>query len=242
MDESHVLVQPADAVYCEVGHQDGQEIEGSDDTLFESEKSESLSMKVQISDNMNEGGLVSSGSGSAVEEGDTSVKNKKFKQSENVASGNSEHQTSSPELPHKLPARSRQEVITSDEGSDENMEGVHTNMFGVKYGMWFDVSIEGKSAMDREEEDWGGKLEFGFSDNSFPKDIEDYFLLMEDECSTHSHNCGGRVSGVVFNMRNSVLKPPSYDPRNIVDLVDKYSDAHIIDSGWREVDTEEWVT
>ena len=29
---------------------------------------------------MNEGGLVSSGSGSAVEEGDTSVKNKKFKQ------------------------------------------------------------------------------------------------------------------------------------------------------------------
>ena len=123
--ESHVLVQPADAVYCEVGHQDGQEIEGSDDTLFESEKSESLSMKVQISDNMNEGGLVSSGSGSAVEEGDTSVKNKKFKQSENVASGNSENQTSSPELPHKLPARSRQEVITSDEGSEETMEGVH---------------------------------------------------------------------------------------------------------------------
>ena len=58
---------------------------------------------------------------------------------------------------------------------------------------------------------------------------------MEDECSTHSHNCGGRVSGVVFN------KQPSYDPRNIVDLLDKYSDAHIIDSGWREVDTEEWV-
>ena len=68
-----------------------------------------------------------------------------------------------------------------------------------------------------------------------------FVLIMEDECSTHSHNCGGRVSGVVFNMRNSVLKPPSYDPRNIVDLLDKYSDAHIIDSGWREVDTEEWV-
>ena len=50
-----------------------------------------------------------------------------------------------------------------------------------------------------------------------------------------------KSDGVVFNMRDSVLNPPSYDPRNIVDLLDKYSDAHIIDSGWREVDTEEWV-
>ena len=45
-----------------------------------------------------------------------------------------------------------------------------------------------------------------------------------------------KSGSVVFNMRNSVLKLPSYDPRNIVDLLDKYSDAHII-----EVDTEEWV-
>ena len=65
---------------------------------------------------------------------------------------------------------------------------------------------------------------------------------MEDECSTHSHTCGGRVTGVVFSMRDSVLKPPSYDTRNIVDLIENYGDAHIIDSGWREVDTEEWVT
>ena len=61
---------------------------------------------------------------------------------------------------------------------------------------------------------------------------------MEDEGSTHSHNCGGRVTGVVFNMRDSVLKLASYDPRNIVDLLE-YRDAHIIDSGRREVDTEE---
>ena len=95
--------------------------------------------------------------------------------------------------------------------------------------------------MDREEEDWGGRLEFGFSDKLFPKETQDYFLLMEDECSTHSHNCGRRVRGVVFNMRDSILKPPSYDPRNSVDLLEKYRDAHILDSGWREVDMEEWV-
>ena len=112
---------------------------------------------------------------------------------------------------------------------------MHTNKFGVIFLMWFDLSIEGKSAMDPEEEDWGGRLEFGFNEKSFPKEIEDYFLLMEDECSTHSNNCGGRVSSVVFNMRKSVLKPPSYDPRNVLDLLNKYKDAHISDSGWREV-------
>ena len=46
--------------------------------------------------------------------------------------------------------------------------------------------------MYSEEDDWRGKLEFG------------------------------------FNMRNSVLNPPSYDPKNIVDLLDKHSDTHII--------------
>ena len=48
--------------------------------------------------------------------------------------------------------------------------------------------------------------------------------------------------GVLFNMRDKVLKYPSYDPRNVVDLLDKYRDAHISDMGWREVDPEEWVT
>ena len=108
--------------------------------------------------------------------------------------------------------------------------------------MWYDISIEGKSSMNPEEQDWGGRLEFGFSDTSFPKDIEDYFLLFEDECSLLAHhNCSARVMGVVSNMKHRLLQPPSYDPRSILDLLDKYGDAHIIDSGWREVFTEEWV-
>jgi hypothetical protein len=48
--------------------------------------------------------------------------------------------------------------------------------------------------------------------------------------------------GVAARMRKKVIGPPSFDPCNIVDfnLVDKYGEAHISDSGWREVDTEEW--
>ena len=53
-------------------------------------------------------------------------------------------------------------------------------MYGVTFVMWFDVGIEGKSAMDQEEEDWGGRLEFGFSDANFPKDVEDYFYPMSE--------------------------------------------------------------
>ena len=180
-----------------------------------------------------------------VDEEDHSVLYKKAKLSESEASGNTalkQLSSSSPELHHKLPARLREESDITDEGSYEFKDGVHTNMFGVNFVMWFDLSIEGKSAMDPGEEDWGGRLEFGFSDKSFPKEIEDYFLLMEDECTTQSHTCAGRVRSVVFNMRDSVLKPSSYDPRNVVDLLEKYRDAHISDSGWREVDTEEWVT
>ena len=99
--------------------------------------------------------------------------------------------------------------------------------------------IEGKDSMDQEEEDWGGRVEFGFKDSSFPKEIEDYFLLFEDKCS-QSHHCAGRVMGVLSHYRKEVIEPPSYDPRNIVDLLDKYRDAHISDYGWREVDPEEW--
>ena len=62
-----------------------------------------------------------------------------------------------------------QEGDISDEGSDEVRDGVHTNKFGVIFLMWFDLSIERKSAMDPEEEDWGGRLEFGFNEKSFPK-------------------------------------------------------------------------
>ena len=112
---------------------------------------------------------------------------------------------------------------------------MHTNMFGVKYIMWFNLSIEGKDPMDPAEEDWGGTVEFGFGDKNFPKEFEDYFLLMEDECTTQSHSCAGRVMGVLFDMRELFLRP-----RNVVDLLDRYRDAHISNSGWREVDTEEW--
>ena len=62
-----------------------------------------------------------------------------------------------------------------------------------------------------------------------------------DECSTQSHTCAGGVRSIVFNMSvsDSVLKPPIYDPRNAVDFLDKYREAHISDSSWRIVDTEE---
>jgi hypothetical protein len=46
--------------------------------------------------------------------------------------------------------------------------------------------------------------------------------------------------GVAWHVRDKVLKLPNYDTRNIVDLIDKYGDAHISDTGWREVDNEEW--
>ena len=163
---------------------------------------------------------------------------KKAKLSEDLnSSSNYEQLSTSPDLHHKVSsAASRKQ-----QGDDSDGGVVHTNMFGVNYVMWFDLSIEGKSPMDPEEEDWGGKVEFGFGDKNFPKDLEDYFLLMEDECTTQTHSCAGRVMGVLFNMREQVLKPPSYDPRNVVDLLDKYRDAHIVDSGWREVDNEEWV-
>ena len=46
--------------------------------------------------------------------------------------------------------------------------------------------------------------------------------------------------GALSHFRKKAVKPPDYDPRNIMDLVDKYRDAHISDSGWREVDPEEW--
>ena len=146
----------------------------------------------------------------------------------------------SPDLHHKVPAGSRQHLQDELSSDEEGGGGMHTNMFGINFVMWFDISIEGKSSMDPEENDWGGRVEFGFDDKTFPKDFEDYFLMFEDECTTQSHACAGRVMGVLFEMRDKVLKPPGYDPRNVVDLIDKYRDAHIMDSGWREVDTEEW--
>ena len=113
------------------------------------------------------------------------------------------------------------------------------DLFGVNFLVWFEVGIEGKDPMDKEEEDWGGKIEFGYHGKSFSTDMEDYFLLFEDKCS-QSHMCAGRIMGIQSHVRDKVLRPPDYDPRDIVALVEKYGDAHISDSGWRAVDQEEW--
>ena len=130
--------------------------------------------------------------------------NKKARLSQASASSTDQISTS-PDLHHKQSKgpRQTQAVSAEDDGGQ-----VHTNMFGVNYVMWFDVSIEGKDPMDPAEQDWGGRVEFGFADESFPKDVEDYFLLFEDECTTQSHSCAGRVMGVLFDMRDKVLKPP----------------------------------
>ena len=63
--------------------------------------------------------------------------------------------------------------------------------------------------------------------------------MFEEKC-TISHNCAGRVSGLQAHVRDKVLDPPDYDQRDIVQLIENYGDAHLSDSGWREVDQEEW--
>ena len=55
--------------------------------------------------------------------------------------------------------------------------------------------------------------------------------------------CAARVSGLLEHVRDRVIRPPSYDPRNIVELVEQFGDAHISESGWRDVDVndeEKW--
>ena len=188
-------------------------------------------MLVDVEDVFNDDGKVCEGS-------NTSVK-KKPKLSEPIASpGSPKPMTdlarSPSELPHKVPGSGSRK----GEDSSVNMVGDHSELFGINFIMWFDVSIEKRST---DEEDWGGRINFGFDDNKFPKDLEDFFLMMEEECSSQScHSCVGRVMGVLCGMRDKVVKPPSYDPRKIDDMLDKYRDGHILDMGWREVDEEEW--
>jgi hypothetical protein len=55
-----------------------------------------------------------------------------------------------------------------------------------------------------------------------------------------SHTCAVRVMGIQAHVRDKVIKPPDYDPRDIVALVEKYGDAYISDFDWRIVDPEEW--
>ena len=60
----------------------------------------------------------------------------------------------------------------------ENREDVlkKTYLHGVNYLLWFEVGIEDKDPMDPDVEDWGGKVEFGFSDKHFEKNSEDSFV------------------------------------------------------------------
>ena len=126
----------------------------------------------------------------------------------------------SPVLHHKLPSRPiAGEDNQTQESEDSEDRQVKTNLYGVKYVLWFDIGIEGKDPMDQEEEDWGGTIEFGFQDKKFCKEVEDYFLPFEDKC-TLLHSCAGRVMGVLAHVRDMVVKAPLHDPRNIVDLVE----------------------
>ena len=129
-------MHPADAVYIETVQ---EEVDENEVKVIDNETLVNLSMKVLVSKKMCGAKLVRSNSGSALEEEDLSVKHKKAKLSQIVASGSShplKQQTNSPELPHKLPTRSRQESNILDEGSDVVIDGVHTNMFGINFVMY----------------------------------------------------------------------------------------------------------
>ena len=122
-------------------------------------------------------------------------------------------------------------IISSGEAQLHNKEilekhldslGASRHGVGVKYLVFFDIRIE--------EEDLSGRIEFGFKDDKFDMNIEEYFLKFEDKCSTQSHkNCLGRIKAVC-----SDKKDLAWTPRNLIDLLEKYADAHVIDKGWRE--------
>ena len=69
--------------------------------------------------------------------------------------------SNSPDLPHKQPrSREQQENDNEDIGDscgEDSLE--HSNLHGMKFIMWFEIGIEGKDPMDRDEDDWGGKLQ-----------------------------------------------------------------------------------
>ena len=68
----------------------------------------------------------------------------------------------SPVLQHKIPSRPRTDQ-DSQESENSDDRGQKTNMFGVKYVMWFEVGIEGKQPMDQEE------LNLDFVTRIFPR-------------------------------------------------------------------------
>ena len=148
-----MLVQPADALYSEVGHGDG--IEKSHDKVIVSETSDNVSMEVQLSDEICKANL---DFGLAVEDKNHSVNHKKVKLSENVASGCSDALEQQPSLLNLLtsylPGLFRRATFQMRGQMRSGIVfTVHTStMFGVNFVMRFDLSIEGKAAMDPEEE------------------------------------------------------------------------------------------
>ena len=136
--------------------------------------------------------------------------------------------STSPQLPHKVPAGVK--LRHGPLGGD-----LYIGLAGeeLRHGPAVEGDVQhGLVVEDLRHGTLGGELR--------DKDIEDYFQLFKDECSLQSHTCTGRVARVLNHVGDKVIEPPYYDLRNIVDLLDKYGDAHISDSGWREVDEEEW--
>ena len=135
----------------------------------------------------------------------------------------------SPDLHHKVAGvreqgdvsgvGNQQQQTVSEGGGDGDGDGIRNE---VNYVSWFDVIIEGEN--DR------GRLEFGFKDKDFPKTFDDYFHKFGEICTSQSHKCRGRVMGVVSGMRERV----KHDCKYLLDLVEKFGDAHILDSGWIE--------
>ena len=68
---------------------------------------------------------------------------------------------------------------TGDSCGEDNLE--HYSFYGAKFNMWFEIGIEGKDPMDKDEEDWRGKLEFGFSEK------KRLFLTICSKISSPSH-------------------------------------------------------
>jgi len=132
--------------------------------------------------------------------------------------------------PHCLKLISDESWTRRKHVSDE-VDADVTDVSGVKFLVWFDISIEGRAA---DEEDCGGRVHFGFDDDTFPREVGDFFLLMEDECLL-PHSCAGRIMAMLFSMRDKVLNNLSDDSPNVIDLLDKYGDAHVSDCGWRRV-------
>ena len=82
----------------------------------------------------------------------------------------------SPVLHHKKPRSKNDDDNDTEDESDDCRE--KTNLFGVNFLVWFEVGIEGKDPMDQEEDDWGGKIEFGYVGKTFSNRHGGLFLAV----------------------------------------------------------------